>query len=126
MRLFAIPHLEKVMKTKRLMPALLLALLPVFAGCASGHYGAAVIKSSPPGAEVVDLTDDSLIGVTPVTAWWKAGEEDRRFVNIRFQKDGYRDKTMSFWLNTRHGSREDALARPQVIEAILGKTTNPQ
>jgi hypothetical protein len=101
--------------------ALLAMLLPTIVGC-SKHYGAALMKSDPPGAEVVDLSDDSLIGITPVKAWWKTGDDSRKFVNIRFQKDGYRDKTMSFWLNTRHASREDAVAKPQLVETSLEKT----
>lgn len=112
------------MKNRLLPLGLILALAA--SGCASTHYGAAVMKSDPPGAEVVDLSDDSLIGITPVTAWWNTAGEERRFINIRFQKDGYRDKTMSFWLNARHGSRQEALAIPQVIETRLEKSSNKQ
>jgi hypothetical protein len=94
-------------------------ILPFLVGCTSHHYGAALMKSDPPGAEVVDLSDDSLIGITPVKAWWDTGDDTRKFVNIRFQKEGYRDKTMSFWLNTRHSSREAAVAKPQLVETKL-------
>ena len=96
-------------------------LLPALVGCSQHHYGAALMKSDPAGAEVVDLSDDSLIGITPVKAWWDTGDDTRKFVNIRFQKDGYRDKTMSFWLNSRHGSREDAVAKPQLVETKLDR-----
>lgn len=108
------------MISKILRIALLAMLLPTVVGC-SKHYGAALMKSDPPGAEVVDLSDDSLIGITPVKAWWKTGDDSRKFVNIRFQKDGYRDKTMSFWLTTRHSSRDDAVAKPQIVETSLEK-----
>lgn len=112
------------MNNKILTFALLLGSIPVFGGCASNHYAAALIKSEPAGAEVVDLADDSLIGITPVVAWWKSSEESRRFVNIRLQKNGYRDKTMSFWLNLRHPSREEAVAKPQIVETKLDSTSN--
>lgn len=87
------------------------------AGCS--HHGAALITSSPAGAEVVDLEDDALIGVTPVKVWWKEGGESRKFVNIRLQKDGYRDKTTSFWVTLRHGSRQSAVDNPQSVEVTL-------
>ena len=106
------------MNNKLLRFAFLVVLLHVASGCTT-HYGAAVIKSSPPGAEVVDLSNDALIGITPVKAWWKLEKEERLFVNIRFQKDGFRDKTMSFWLMPRHNSRENALVQPQLIETTL-------
>jgi hypothetical protein len=112
------------MTRKTLQLALLAALLPTLVGC-SKHYGAALMKSDPPGAEVVDLSDDSLIGITPVKAWWETGDDSRKFVNIRFQKDGYRDKTMSFWLTTRHASRNDAVAKPQIVETSLEKAGTP-
>lgn len=93
--------------------------LALLAGCA--HHGAAMITSQPSGAEVVDLEDDALIGVTPVKVWWKESGESRKFVNIRLQKNGYRDKTTSFWVTLRHGSRQSAVDNPQAVEVTLDK-----
>lgn len=87
-------------------------------GCAS-HYGAAHIRSVPPGAEVVSLEDDTVLGLTPVKVWWKDASEERKFINVRFTKEGYRDKTTAFWVNMRHGSKGDALNEPQQVEVEM-------
>ncbi len=89
------------------------------AGCA--HHGAALIMSQPKGAEVVDLDNDTLVGVTPVKVWWKESGNQRKFVNIRLQKEGYRDKTTSFWVTLRHSSRDSAVNNPQSVEVTLDK-----
>lgn len=96
---------------------LLLALAA--AGCA--NHGAALIRTQPEGAEVVNLADDTVLGVTPVKVWWREGAEKRKFVNIRVQKDGYRDKTSSFWVTLRHPSKADALEEPQFVEIQMDK-----
>jgi hypothetical protein len=98
--------------------ALILITLYMVTGCTS-HYGAAIIQSTPPGADVIDLSNDAHIGITPVKAWWESNDDANKFVNIRLQKDGYQDKTLSFWLFFRHKSRDDALAQPQLIESTL-------
>ncbi len=92
----------------------------VLAGCA--NHGAALIRTQPDGAEVVNLSDDTVLGVTPVKVWWREGTEKRKFVNIRVQKEGYRDKTSSFWVTLRHASKEAALDEPQFVEIKLDKT----
>jgi len=104
----------------RLAPALgtLVAVL-LASGCA--NHGAAMIRTLPDGAEVVNLADDTVLGVTPVKVWWREGTEKRKFVNIRVQKDGYRDKTSSFWVTLRHGSKDAALAEPQFVEIQMDK-----
>ena len=97
---------------------LLLSIL-VLTGCA--NHGAALIKTIPEGVEVVNLADDTVLGLTPVTVWWREGTEKRKFVNIRLQKVGYRDKTSSFWVTLRHGSKDSALAEPQFVEIKMDK-----
>ncbi len=92
----------------------------VLAGCA--NHGAALIRTQPDGAEVVNLEDDTVLGVTPVKVWWREGAEKRKFVNIRVQKEGYRDKTSSFWVTLRHGSKEAALDEPQFVEIKMDQT----
>jgi hypothetical protein len=88
-------------------------------GCA--NHGAALIRTEPEGAEVVNLEDDTVLGVTPVKVWWREGTEKRKFVNVRVQKVGYRDKTSSFWVTLRHGSKDEALKEPQFVEIKLDK-----
>jgi len=86
-------------------------------GCAT--YGAANIQSSPQGAEVVNLEDDSVLGLTPVTVWWKGDSANSRYVNIRLQKPGFRDKVTAFWVNMRHSSRDDAMSEPVQVQVNL-------
>lgn len=95
---------------------LLLGLL-VLGGCA--HHGAAQITSTPSGAEVVNLDDGTVLGVTPVTVWWKENNSARKYMSVRFKLDGYRDKVSSFWLSMRHGSRKSAMEDPQLVEVSL-------
>lgn len=92
----------------------------VLAGCA--NHGAALIRTQPDGAEVVNLEDDTVLGVTPVKVWWREGAEKRKFVNIRVQKEGFRDKTSSFWVTLRHGSKEAALEEPQFVEIKMDQS----
>lgn len=84
------------------------------------RHGAALIVSEPEGAEVVDLSDDIVLGVTPVKVWWK-DREHRLFVNVRLQKEGYLDKTTSFWVNLDHATRDEALDSAAPVKVILDK-----
>lgn len=88
---------------------------------ACAHHGAAYIETQPSGAEVVDAKTGVVLGVTPIKVWWQDDSQSRKFINIRVQKEGYLDKTSSFWLTLRHGSRESALAHPQSVEMVLDK-----
>ena len=96
-----------------------IVIAALLSGCA--NHGAALIRTEPEGAEVVNLEDDTVLGVTPVKVWWREGTEKRKFVNVRLQKVGYRDKTSSFWVTLRHGSKEEALEEPQFVEIKLDK-----
>ena len=90
-------------------------------GCATTDlHGVAQINSIPSGAEVINLDDDTNLGVTPVSVWWSEGKK-RKFVNLRFQKRGYVDKTTSFWLSLRHSSRKKAVKDPQEVLVELEK-----
>ncbi len=95
------------------------AVLALVSGCS--YHGAAMISSTPSGAEVVDVNDGTLLGVTPLKVWWKENAEERKFINIRVQKEGYADKTTSFWVTLRHNSRKSAMATPQSVEMNLDK-----
>ena len=101
------------------LTSLVLLLCVLLSACA--HHGAAEIRSQPSGAEVVDVKTGVLLGVTPVKVWWQDDSASRKFVNIRVQKEGYRDKTNSFWVTLRHDSRSSALEDPQSVEMVLDK-----
>ncbi len=106
------------MGVSQLKKILLLASVLGLASCA--HHGAALIESNPSGAEVVDINEGTLLGVTPFISRWKEGDE-RKFVNIRVQKDGYADKTTSFWVSLRYKTRDAAIKNAQSIEMNLEK-----
>lgn len=103
----------------RKLTVLMVLLSSMLTACA--HHGAAEINSRPSGAEVVDVKTGVLLGVTPVKVWWRDDSASRKFVNIRVQKEGYRDKTNSFWVTLRHDSRKTALENPQSVEMVLEK-----
>ena len=103
---------------KKLTILVLLASL-FLSACA--HHGAAYIQTRPDGAEVVDVKTGVSLGVTPFKYWWRDDSVSRKFVNIRVQKEGYRDKTNSFWVDLRHDNRKAALENAQSIEMLLEK-----
>lgn len=110
---FTLPAGWGVLRRAGAIAGLLLAL----SGCAS--YGGAYIQSVPPGAEVVNLEDDSMLGRTPVKVWWKGDSGEAKQIHVRFQKPGYRDRITSFWINIRHDSKENALAEAQPVNVEL-------
>lgn len=106
------------------MKSLLTIILASFSLLSGGcvyHHGAASITSEPSGAQILRSDDGSNLGITPSTVYWKQGK-DKNFMVLRLHKPGYRDKVISFWLNLRHSSREQALADPQAVEVQLEKT----
>ncbi|MFT5573109.1 MAG: hypothetical protein ACI9FR_002042 [Cryomorphaceae bacterium] len=104
------------------MPKILLTLFVCLAlsACAS-HYGAARIVSEPPGAEVINLDDGTVIGITPLTYWWKDGSGNRQHIPIRLKKAGYYEKVSSFWLSMRHNSQSSAANNPDLVEIAMQK-----
>ena len=98
--------------------AIILSL--TLSACAS-HYGAARIVSNPPGAEVIDSDDGTLLGVTPLTVWFKEGSAIRQTKTLRIKKSGYYEKVSAFWLSMRYKSREAATETPDLVEVVLQK-----
>lgn len=90
------------------------------AGCAS-HYGAAVIVSTPPGAEVIDKETKEVIGVTPFTMHWKNGNGTRETITLELSKSGYYSKTSAFWLDMRQRNAKAARAEPLEVEVKMQK-----
>ncbi len=87
-------------------------------GCVGNKYGSAYIVSNPPGAEVINMDDGTILGVTPLKQVWR-DEGKRKFVNIQLDKEGYKDKATSFWLTLKHRTRKSAVNDPQFVEVIL-------
>jgi hypothetical protein len=98
----------------------LTVLIIGLSGCAS-YYGAATIVSDPPGAQVINDDDGKVLGVTPLTTWWKSGDTSRQHIILDFTKDGYYKKISSFWLSMRHRTQGAAIDAPQVWEVTLEK-----
>ena len=89
------------------------ALILLVAGCAGGtKYGAANINSTPEGAEIVNLKDNTNLGRTPAQVVWRG--EDSEKITVQLQKDGYHYAITSFWINRRH--KTEAEARDQAID----------
>ena len=104
------------------MPKIILSAIICLAlsACAS-HYGAARIVSDPPGAEVINLDDGTVIGITPLTYWWKDGSANRQHIPIRLKKAGYYEKVSSFWLSMRYSSQAAATQSPDLVEIAMQK-----
>jgi len=102
------------------------SFLSIFALCLTlsacgAHYGAARFVSDPPGAEVINLDDGTVIGITPVTMFWKDSSDARQHPAIRLKKDGYYEKVSSFWLSMRHGNQKEAIENAQLVEIKMQK-----
>lgn len=102
----------------RILPIFLLSLL--LTACVE-HHGAVVVRSQPQGAEVVDVKSGIVLGVTPFRYWWRDDSLNRKFVNIRVQKEGYADKTNSFWVDLNHKNKDDAVENAQAVQMNLDK-----
>jgi len=85
-------------------------ILLLLAGCASEaqKYGTARISSIPQDAEVVNLKDDSHLGITPVKVSFSGKGDTAEYVTIQLRKPGYIARITSFWINRRHTSPIEA------------------
>ena len=108
-------------KSLKIILSLTLALS--VSACAS-YYGAARITSAPAGAEVININDGTVLGITPVTVWWKKDDSVRQHVTLRLRKDGYYGKVVPFWLSMRHKSQAEAMQAPQSVEASMQEREN--
>ena len=111
------------MSVKNLRLSIVTVPLILLLGACANH-GAALIETIPEGAEVVNMDDDTLLGIAPVKVWWREGSEKRKFINVRVQKPGYRDKTSSFWVTLRHKNKQSALQEPQYVEIKMDKSND--
>lgn len=93
-------------------------------GCANRKsYGAVKFVTTPPGVEIVNLRDDTSLGISPITVTWESEEGKPEYVTVEMRKTGFREEITSFWVNTRHDSREKAQneAHPITVELIKRK-----
>ncbi len=98
-----------------------LAVLQLAACGSSKTYGDVKFITIPPGAQVVNLRDDTNLGMTPVQVTWEGKDGKPEYVTVEVTKKGYKNDITSFWVNTRHASREAAAAEPQPITVELQK-----
>ena len=105
---------------------LCLAALLGASGCAKKTmYGAVKFESNPPGAEVINLRDDATLGVTPLLVHWESSDGQPEYVTVQMRKNGYLEDITSFWVNTRHESREAAGTEAQPIFVELKPRRQP-
>ena len=91
-------------------------------GCGSTKtYGSVQFSTMPQGAEVVNLKDDANLGMTPILVTWEGKDAKPEYVTVEITKKGYQNEITSFWVNTRHETREAAAAEPQPITVELKK-----
>lgn len=103
-----------------------LGLIFMVSGCASSplKYGSAKISSRPEGAEVVNLKDDSHLGVTPVKVSFGGEADTAEFITVQLRKVGYIDRITSFWINRRHATQPEADDNAIDISVELEKETS--
>ncbi len=95
------------------------ALMMLLSTACSTFYGAANISSVPEGSEVINDEDGTLLGVTPLTVWWKDSSSRRKQIILQIRKDGFYTKSAVFWLSMRHKSKETALKEKQLVKFNL-------
>jgi len=107
---------------KFLFNLFILALFFTLAGCGQTMYGVAKIDSIPPGAEVINLKDDTHLGITPLLVTWESDNgKAAKHATVELRKSGYIEKITSFWVQMRHKTKEDAAKEPQPVTIELNK-----
>ncbi len=95
------------------------------AGCAEVEnppFAAAEIISSPPGAEVVNVKDNSILGTTPFKYAWETEAGKEEYIIVSLRKSGYEDTITTFFVNPRYDSDDAAMENPQVVEVTLDQS----
>ena len=105
-----------------LINSLIFASLFTLAGCGQTMYGVAKIDSIPPGAEVINLKDDTHLGITPLLVTWESDDgKAAKHATVELRKTGYVEKITSFWVQMRHKTKEEASKEPQPVTIELNK-----
>jgi len=89
--------------------------------CSQTKYGVVKIDSIPPGAEVINLKDDTHLGMTPLLVTWQSKDEEVKNATVELRKIGYVEEITSFWVQLRHKTKDDATQEPQPITIELKK-----
>lgn len=99
-----------------------LTILSFLPGCSGITYGVAKIESIPEGAEVINLKDDTHLGITPLLVTWESDDgRPAKRATIELRKAGYVEKITSFWVQMRHDTKDDANKDPQPVVIELQK-----
>lgn len=98
-----------------------LVALGFLTGCSQTMYGVVKVESIPPGAEVINLKDDTHLGMTPLLVTWESDDEGTRHATVELRKLGYVEEITSFWVKLRHETKDAAIAEPQSIIIELKK-----
>ena len=98
-----------------------LSAFNLLAACSQTMYGVVKIESIPPGSEVINLKDDTHLGMTPLLVTWESDEDDARYATVELRKVGYVEEITSFWVKMRHKTKEDATREPQPVTVELRK-----
>ena len=94
-----------------------LLTLSVLAGCSGTRYGSAQVTSIPAGAEVVNLRDDTHLGITPLMVTWEEDDDEAIRATVELRKRGYVEEIKSFWIKMYKTKEEaDQKAQPVTVE----------
>lgn len=98
-----------------------LSALTLLAACGQTMYGVVKIESIPPGAEVINLKDDTHLGMTPLLVTWEDDDDTAKHATVELRKVGYVEEITTFWVNMRHKTKEEATLEPQPVTVELKK-----
>jgi len=107
---------------KLLLTFTLLLILGSLTGCGGTRYGTARITSMPAGAEVVNLRDDTHLGITPLMVTWEEDDDEAIRATVELRKSGYVEEIKSFWIKM-YKTKEEADQKAQPVTVELRKRT---
>lgn len=93
-------------------------ILLFLAGCAAEKnppFGAAELMTDPPGADVINIRDNSTLGTTPFKYVRETAMGEDEFTVVRVSKPGYEDRIVSFFLEAGYDDEETARENAQQI-----------
>jgi len=96
--------------------------LSILAGCSGTRYGSAQITSIPVGAEVVNLRDDTHLGITPLMVTWEEDDDEAIRATVELRKRGYVEEIKSFWIKM-YKTKEEAKQKAQPVTVELRERT---
>ncbi len=106
---------------KVLVKMFVLFALTLLTACGQTMYGVVKIESIPSGAEVINLKDDTHLGMTPLLVTWEDDDDTAKHATVELRKIGYVEEITTFWVNMRHKTKEEATLEPQPVTVELKK-----